>query len=222
MTTLVRKKGYELFVVRTQPNSSSMEVSSDFAPLVKEFDNVFLDELPAHLPRKRAVDFEINLHSDQPPPVRPVIRPSTFELKELVQFHKSLDKSLLRPSVSPYGALVFFLKKKGGDLRMVCGYRALNRITIPDSIPLSLISEALDKVAGVTLFSKINLIGAYHQMRIREEHCHKTAIRTSFGSFEWCVLCFGLTNALTSFTPLLSTLLRELNEDCQLLFWMMR
>ena len=73
-------------------------------------------------------------------------------------------------------------------------------------------------MAGAKVFSKIDLIGAYHQMRIKEEDCPKTAIRTRFGSFEWRVLTFGLTNAPASFTRLLSTLLRELNGECLVMF----
>ena len=101
---------------------------------------------------------------------------------------------------------------------MVCDYRALNKITIKDANPLPLIDEALDQVAEATVFSKIDLICAYHQMRLKEEDCHKTAIRTWFGSFEWKVLFFGLTNAPASFTRLISTLLRELNSECLVLF----
>ncbi len=101
---------------------------------------------------------------------------------------------------------------------MVCDYRALNKIIIKDSNPLPLISEALDQVAGAKVFSQIDLIGAYHQMRIRAGDCPKTAIRTRFGAFEWRDLCFGLTNAPASFSRMLSSLLRDLNGDCLVLF----
>lgn len=101
---------------------------------------------------------------------------------------------------------------------MVCDYRALNKITIPDANPLPLISEALDQVAGATVFSQIDLIGAYHQMRIREEDCYKTAICTRFGYFEWRVLRFGLTNAPATFSRLMASLIRELNGECVVLF----
>ena len=85
------------------------------------------------------------------------------------------------------------MKKKNGELRMVCDCRALNKIAIPDANPLSVINEALDQVSDSAIFSQIDLIGAYHHMRIQKEDCHKPAIQTSFGSFEWTVLCFGLT-----------------------------
>ena len=88
---------------------------------------------------------------------------------------------------------------------MVCDYCALNKITIPDSNPLPLLSETIDQVSGSVIFSQIDLIGAYHQMRIVDKGIHKTAIRTRFGSFEWKVLCFGLTNASASFSIIAST-----------------
>ncbi len=169
MCTLIKKKGHELYVVRAHPKIGSLNVHSDLETLVDEFKEVFRDELPETLPPKRDVEFEINLKSNEPPPVRPVIRLSTNELAELKkQLQLLLNKGLIRPSSSPYGAPVFFVKKKSGDLRMVCDYRALNKITIQDSNPLPLITEALDQVAGARIFSKIDLLGAYHQMRIRE------------------------------------------------------
>lgn len=219
MKKMVRKGDCELFTVRLNPQDGGMKIREDFTDITEEFNEIFVDELPSQLTPKRDVDFEIKLKSDEPPPVRPVIRLSVDELKELKrQLQKLLEKGLIRSSASPYGEPVFFVKKKSGELRMVCDYRALNKITIADSNPLSLIGEAIDQVKGATVFSQLDLIGAYHQMRIREEDCEKTAIRTRFGSFEWRVLCFGLTNAPAAFTRLLSTLLRDLNGDCLVLF----
>jgi len=219
LSKLVRKKGNELFAIQVRPGTDDIQVSEDFKDIVAEYSDIFVEELPDNLPPKRDLEFEINLKVDEPPPVRPVIRLSPEEIKELKgQLQSLIRKGFIRPSSSPYGAPVFFVKKKNGDLRMVCDYRALNKITIPDSNPLPLINEALDQVAGARIFSQIDLIGAYHQMRVREEDIPKTAIRTRFGSFEWRVLCFGLTNAPASFTRLISTLLQELNGECIVLF----
>ncbi len=101
---------------------------------------------------------------------------------------------------------------------MVCDYRALNKTTIADSNPISLISEALDHVAGAKIYSQIDLIRAYHRMRIKEEDCHKSSIRTRLGSFEWRVLCFGLMNTPAAFSRMLSSILRELNGEYLVLF----
>jgi len=219
MVKIVRKKKAELFAIRVIPSMKDMHVSDDYKDLVLEYQDIFKGELPDTLPPRREVDFEIHLKADEPAPVRPVIRLSPDELAELRrQLQMLLQKKLIRPSSSPYGAPVFFVKKKEGDLRMVCDYRALNKITVPDSNPVPLISEAIDQVSGATIFSKIDLLGAYHQMRLREEEIPKTAIRTRYGSFEWRVLCFGLMNAPASVTRLLSTLLRDLHGDGLVLF----
>ena len=193
-----------------------MTVSKPYNDVVDEFSDVFMDELPNELPPMRHVNFSIRLKQDEPPPVKPVIRLSPEELIELKrQLKLLLSKGLIRPSCSPYGAPEFLVHKKEVDLRMVCDYRALNKIsTIHDSNPIPLISKTLDQVCEGKIFSKIDLLGAYQQMRIVEEDIPKTAIRTRFGSFEWFVLCFGLTNAPASFTRLLSHLLRELQGEC--------
>lgn len=99
MSTLVRRKRCELFAVQVHPNVKSIKISEPFQELVSEFNDIFLDELPDKLPPHREVDFEINLKSDEPQPVRPIIRLSQEELKELKkQLQMLLDKGLIRPS----------------------------------------------------------------------------------------------------------------------------
>ncbi len=198
MCHLVRKQQSEIYAVRESSlELKGMQVHKEISDLVEEYDDIFVDELPNELPPLREVDFEIDLKSDSPPPVRPVIRLFTNEIQELKrQVQTMRDKELIRPSSSPQRAPVFFVKKKTA----IDDYRALNKIKIADSNPARLISEALDQVAGAKIFSQIDLIGAYHQMRIREKECHKTAIRTRFGAFEWRVVCFGLRNGPASFS----------------------
>eukprot|EP00171_Calliarthron_tuberculosum_P003840 IDg3840t1 len=152
---LMRKKAGELFAVRVTPQLKVLHVAPAYTDIINEYKDIFLDELPDKLPPLRDVNFDINLKPDEPPPVRPVIRLSTDDLNELkYQLQLLLSKGLLRSSSSPYGAPVFFVKKKNGDLRMVCDYRALNKITIRDANPLPLVNEALDQVSGAVVFSK--------------------------------------------------------------------
>ena len=146
----------------TQPGQASNPNTGVPEPM----DNMTI-ELPDTLPPHRDLDFEIRLKQDETTPVRPVIRLSSEELQELRrQLQLLLSKGLIRPSSSPYRAPVFFVRKKEGDLRMVYDYRALNKITVPDSNSVPLISEALDQINDARIFSKIDLLGAYHQMRI--------------------------------------------------------
>lgn len=211
MQRVLYKKQGELFAIQLR-SQSPPTVQND---LVEEYADIFWTELPNELPLSREVDFEIHLKSETPPSVRPVIGLSTEEITQLRHtLEKFLQRGCIRRSSSPYGAPVFFIKKKSGDLRMVCDFRALNRITIPDSTPWPLIEEAFDQVSGAKIFSHIDLIGAYPQMRVKDSDCHKTSIRTRYGSFEWRVLCFGLTNAPAAFSRLIVTLLRDLNGRC--------
>ncbi len=132
-------------------------------------------------PPKRDVNFEINLQTDEPPPVRPVIRLSQVELTELRrQLHSLLSRGLIRPSSSPHGALVFFVKKGNGKLAVDMSQSGTKNHNTGFN-PVPLIIEAFNQAAGAKCFFKIDLIGACHQMRIKEEDVHKTAIRTRFG-----------------------------------------
>lgn len=85
---------------------------------------------------------------------------------------------------------------------MVCDYRVLNKITIFDFNSLPLLNKYLEHVSGAGIFSQMYLIGAFHKLGIAEKQIHKIAIRTSPGSFELTVICFGFTNGPTLFSRL--------------------
>ena len=104
-----------------------------------------------------------------------------MQLKEL------LDLGLIRPSVSPWGAPVIFIRKKDGSWRLCIDYRQLNKATIKNQYPLPRIDDLFDQMKGATVFSKIDLRSGYHQLRIKEDDIPKTAFKMRFVHYEFTV-----------------------------------
>ena len=112
------------------------EILLDALPVVREFKEVFPEEMP-HLPLKRVIDSSIDLVQGATPVSRAPYRMSPPKLIELkMQLQELLDKGYIRPSVSPWGAPVLFLKRKDGTFRMCIDYRQLNKLTIKNRYPL--------------------------------------------------------------------------------------
>jgi hypothetical protein len=165
------------------------------------------------------VDHKIELIPGASPPSRPTIRLSATELAELkMQLAELQASGFIRPSKSPFGAPILFVKKKDGTMRMCVDYRALNGITVKNSYPLPRVDELFDRLQGARYFSKIDLRSGYHQIRIAAEDVPKTAFRTRYGHYEFMVLPFGLTNAPATFMHLMHQALRPLLDECALVF----
>ncbi|GJZ04565.1 putative reverse transcriptase domain-containing protein [Tanacetum coccineum] len=141
-------------------------------PTVRDFPEVFPEDLPG-LPPARPVEFQIDLIPGAAPVARAPYRLAPSEMKELSeQLQELSDKGFIRPSSSPWGAPVLFVKKKDGSFRMCIDYRELNKLTV-----------------------KNHLRSGYHQLRVREQDIPKTAFQTRYGHYEFQVMPFGLTNA---------------------------
>ncbi|KAH0710411.1 hypothetical protein KY284_011838 [Solanum tuberosum] len=173
-------------------------------PVVKEFPEVFPDDLPG-VPPEREIDFGIDLLPDTRPICIPPYRMAPVELKELKEQLKDLlDKGFIRPSVSPWGTPILFMRKKDGSLRMCIDYRQLNKVTINNKYPLPRIDDLFDQLQGASCFSKIDLRSGYYQLRVRECDIPKITFRTRYGHYEFLVMSFGLTNAPAAFMVLMN------------------
>ncbi|GJS39182.1 putative nucleotidyltransferase, ribonuclease H [Tanacetum coccineum] len=177
-------------------------------PVVREFPGVFLEDFSG-LPPSREVEFRIDLIPGAMLVAKSPYRLAPTEMQELFNQLKELqEKGFIRPSSSPWGAPVLFMKKKDGSFRMCIDYRELNKLTIKNRYPLPRIDELFDQLQGSWYFSKIDLRSGYHQLRVREEDIPKTAFRTRYGHFEFTVMPFGLTNAPAVFMDLMNRVCR--------------
>eukprot|EP00253_Pinus_taeda_P015904 PITA_15904 len=213
------RKGYQVYAIQVGfANSKDKTASLNNIPVIQEFSDVFPEEIPG-LPPRRDIDFTIELVPGSTPVSRAPYRMSIPELTELkMQLQELLEKNYIRPSVSPWGAPVLFVKKKEGTLRMCIDYRQLNKLTIKNKYPLPRIDELFDQVKGATVFSKIDLRSGYHQIRIKDEDIAKTAFRTRYGHYEFVVLPFGLTNAPATFMCIMNGIFHPYLDQFVLIF----
>ncbi|GJV33132.1 putative reverse transcriptase domain-containing protein [Tanacetum coccineum] len=148
--------------------------------------------------------FNIDLVPGDAPVARSPYRLSPSEMQEMsTQLQELSDKGFIRPSSSPWGTLVLFVKKKDRSFRMCIDYRELNKLTVKNRYPLPRIDDLFDQLQGSSVYFKIDLRSGYHQLRVREEDIPKTAFRTHYGHYEFQVP-FGLTNAPAVFMDLMN------------------
>ncbi|GJV29108.1 putative reverse transcriptase domain-containing protein [Tanacetum coccineum] len=169
------EQGCHLFLAHIT-ESNSKEKRMEDVPVICDFPEVFPEELP-RLPPPRQL---------------------------LVQLQELLEKGFIRPSSSPWGAPVLFVKKKDGSFRMCIDYHELNKLTVKNRYPLSRIDDLFDQIQGSSVYSKIDMRSGYHQLRIKEEDILITAFRTRYGHFEFQVIPFGLANVPTVFMDLMN------------------
>ena len=200
--TMVRKgcEAYLAYVI----DMKKVEPSFSDIPTVSDYSDVFPEEFPG-LPPHREIEFAIDVVSGATPASITPYRMDPMELKELkLQLQELLEKGFIRLSVSPWGALVVFLKKKDGTLQLCVDYRKLNKMTVKNKYPLPRIDDLFDQLKGSCVFSKIDLRSGYHQLRIKDTNVHKTMFRMRYGHYEFLVMPFGLTNAPTDFMYLMN------------------
>lgn len=188
----------------------------EFHDLVKLFNKKEADKLNPHKP---GVDHVIKIGKDDQGRELPLPFGGLYNLskEELMVLRKTirehLERGFIRSSSSSVASPILFVKKPGGGLRFCCDYRGLNRVTIPDRYPLPLISETLRRIQGATWLTKVDVVQAFHKVRMAEGEEWKTAFRTRYGLFEWNVMPFGLSGAPATFQRYINNILREYLDD---------
>ncbi|GJS57973.1 putative reverse transcriptase domain-containing protein [Tanacetum coccineum] len=165
---------------------------------------MFPEDLPG-IPTTQQVEFQIDLIPGAAPIAWAPYRLAPSEMKELSdQLQELSNKGFIRPSSSPWGDPVLFVKKKDGSFRMCINYRELNKLTVKNRNPLPKIDDLFDQLQGSSVYSKIDLRSGYHQLGVCEEDILKTAFRTRYGHYEFQVMSFGLTNVSAVFMDLMN------------------
>ncbi|GJX85340.1 putative reverse transcriptase domain-containing protein [Tanacetum coccineum] len=182
------EKGCQVYLAQVTSKKAdykSEEKQLEDVPIVREFPEVFPEDLPG-LPPARQVEFQIHLV------------PGAAPLQELS------DRGFIRPSSSPWGAPVLFVKKKDGSFRMCIDYRELSKLTVKNRYPFPRIDDLFYQLQGSRVYFKIDLRFSYHQLRVCEEDIPKTTFRTRYGHYEFQVMPFGLTNVPAVFMDLIN------------------
>jgi hypothetical protein len=193
------------------PNADIPKIPECYKDLVKVFSKSESQTLPPH---RGHLDHHIPLEDGAKPVFGPIYNLSELELKVLKDYvDDKLKKGHIRPSTSPFGSPVLFVKKADGTLRLCVDYRALNRITIKNRYPLPLTIEIMDRVKGATRFTRLDVRDAFNRLRVAEGDEWKTAFRTRYGHFEYLVMPFGLCNAPASFQSYINNALRDYLDD---------
>ncbi|GKC50661.1 putative reverse transcriptase domain-containing protein [Tanacetum coccineum] len=186
-------KGCDVFlkhITMKEAKDKSEEKQLEDVSVVRDFPEVFHEDLPA---------------------------PS--ETKELAeQLQELSNKGFIRPSSSPWGAPVLFVKKKDGSFRMCIDYRELNKLTVKNRYPLPRIDDLFEQLQGSSVYSKIDLRSGYHQLRVRKEDILMTTFRTHYGHYEFQVMPFGLTNAPAVFMDLMNSVCKPYLDKFMIVF----
>ncbi|WVZ90041.1 hypothetical protein U9M48_036374, partial [Paspalum notatum var. saurae] len=190
---LAASDGQEVGISASSPSGylHQMEaIPTDDIRIVCDYPDVFPDELPG-MPPDRDIEFLIELLPGTAPIAMRQYRKAPIEHEEVKKnIDELLAKGYILSSSSSWAFPVLLVEKKDTDVRRMCvDYRALNK--------------------GACVFSKIDLISGYHQLKIRPSDIPKTAFTTKYGLYEYTVMSFGLTNAPAYFMQLMNSVFMD-------------
>jgi hypothetical protein len=221
MTKLL-KKGHQGVIAQLCPlyvQTSKPSIPQDIQGIIDRHSKVF-EDIPKGLPPTQNHNHDIHLiHGSIPPNIRPYRYPyaQKSEIERMVE--EMLEVGIIRPSQSSYSALVVMVFKKDGSWCMCPYYREINKITIKDKFPITVIDELLYELHGAIYFTKLDLCSGYHQIRMKEKDIPKTTFRTHEVHYEFLVIPFGLTNAPSTFQGLMTSIFKPFLRKFMLVFF---
>ena len=176
----------------------------------KEYKKLFLTATAEKLAERRTFDPAIDLKQGAKLPCEPIYPMLAYQLDTLDKYLKEmLKQGKIVYSQSPAGTPSIFVPKPDRKLRLCVDYRNFNKLSILNKYPLPSMGESKDRVAGATIFTKLDLKDGYQLLRIREGDEWKTTFRTRYSHFEYKVMPFGLVNSLATFLAMMNKILGE-------------
>ena len=201
---------FQKFMAKKDILDPKMKLPEYLHKWAKVFSKPSADKLPPHRPE----DHEIKLHPDAKLPFKRAYGMTRDELEATKKYvDEHLVKNFIRTSKSPVASPVILVKKPGGGLRFCVDYRALNAITIKNRYPIPQIRETLDRLCKAKFYTKLDIIAAFNNLRVKEGDEWKTAFTTRYGQFEYLVMPFGLCNAPSSFQSYINTALQDILDQ---------
>lgn len=211
------KDDARVFMMFASLKAKSKDVIRDL-PNVCDFPEVFSNDI-SDLSLEREVEFDIDLV-----PGTSLVSMAPYglsasnlsEMKKQLEYH--LGKKFVRPSVSPWGALMLLVKKKDGSMRLSVDYQQLNKFTDKNKYPLIRVDNLMAHLVGAYVFSEIDLRSGYHQICVKPKYILKTVFRTRYGHYYNSVTSFGVSNALNVFMEYMNRIFHPYLDQFMVLF----